>query len=219
MWAVVPVKGFDAPKQRLSAVLSSDERAGLTRAMLSDLLATLQGVNGLAGVLVISGDERVLGLAAKAGVTTLRETLPSDYNAAVAQAARHLADGAAAGMLHLPGDVPFASAVEVESVLAAHGSAPAVTLVPARDGDGTNCLALSPPELLTPAFGPGSCDRHADLARAAGIEPVILDLPGIGLDIDTPGDLVLCCERAGAEETTRFLRENDICGRLPQTPA
>lgn len=219
MWAVVPVKGFDDPKRRLAGVLSPGERAGLTRAMMLDVLAALRAAHGLTGILVISGDDRVRALAREHGAARERETLPSDYNAAVRQAAKRLIAEGAQGLLHLPGDVPFITSREVETVLAAHRAAPAVTLVPARDGDGTNCLALSPPGLLDPAFGIGSFARHRAAALAAGIEPAVLELPGIGLDIDTPGDLVLSCQRAGAEETTRFLRENDICGRLPQTPA
>lgn len=216
MRAVVPVKGFDDPKRRLAGVLNPTERAGLTRVMMLDVLTALRAVYGLDGVLVISGDDRVLALAREHGAACERETLPSDYNTAVRQTARRLLADGDGGLLHLPGDVPFVSAQDVESVLAAHGSAPAATLVPARDGDGTNCLALSPPDLIAPAFGPGSFRRHRSQLLAAGIEPAVLDLPGIGLDIDTPDDLVLSCLWAGAEETMRFLREIDICGRLPQ---
>ena len=34
MWAVVPIKGFDTPKQRLAGVLSPDERSALAEHML-----------------------------------------------------------------------------------------------------------------------------------------------------------------------------------------
>ena len=38
-------------------------------------------------------------------------------------------------------------------------------------------------------FGDNSFFPHLDAARRAGIEPTVLDLPGIALDIDTPEDL------------------------------
>lgn len=216
MWAVVPVKGFDAPKQRLAPLLDPAERAGLTRVMLVDVLTALRAADGLAGILVISADERVLDLAREHGAAAQREALPSDYNAAVGQAAARLVADGADALMHVPGDVPLITAQEVSAVIAAHGKAPAITLVAAHDGDGTNCLVLSPPDLLAPAFGLGSFARHCALARAAGVEPAVLELPGFGLDIDTPGDLGLCCGRAGAEETQRFLRTSGIAERLPQ---
>ena len=89
MWAVVPIKGFDAPKQRLAGVLSPDERSALAEHMLRDVLAAL---TDLAGVVVISGDESVLNAARWAGVRAMRERGPGGYSAAVAQAGAALAE-------------------------------------------------------------------------------------------------------------------------------
>ena len=47
MWAVVPIKGFDAPKQRLAEVLSPEERGALAEHMLSDVLAALSDLEGV----------------------------------------------------------------------------------------------------------------------------------------------------------------------------
>ena len=79
--------------------------------------------------------------------------LSEDHNrgqsAAVGHAAAVLAGEGVEGILTLPGDVPLVTAEEIEAVLdahgGAHGGAPAVSIVPARDGRGSNCIALTPP--------------------------------------------------------------------------
>jgi 2-phospho-L-lactate guanylyltransferase len=91
-------------------------------------------------------------------------------------------------MLTVPGDLPLATPAEIEQVVAGHDR---FTIVPSRDGKGTNALAVSPPDLIRFQFGDASFVPHCAAARALGIEPRILRLPGLGLDIDTPDDLAL----------------------------
>jgi 2-phospho-L-lactate guanylyltransferase len=54
-------------------------------------------------------------------------------------------------------------------------------------------------------FGDDSYFPHLSAARQCGIEPTILRLPGIGLDIDHPVDL-LAFMRAKPRQPTRTLR-------------
>ena len=61
-----------------------------------------------------------------------------------------------------------------------------MAIVPDRHGTGTNALLLAPPDAIAPAFGPGSCARHADRARRAGHEVAVEPLDSLGLDVDTP---------------------------------
>ena len=63
-------------------------------------------------------------------------------------------------------------------------------IVPDRHGTGTNALVLRPPDAIRPAFGEGSCARHVAAAREAGIPFGVEELPSLGLDLDTPADLV-----------------------------
>ncbi|MDP6565873.1 MAG: 2-phospho-L-lactate guanylyltransferase [Alphaproteobacteria bacterium] len=211
MWAVVPIKGFEAPKRRLATILSPAERGRLAAQMMQDVLATL---TGLIGVMVVSGDARVLEMADGLGARAETERWPMGYSTAVRQAAETLASEGVGAMMHVPGDVPLITTDEVAQVAAAHQAAPAVTVVPSRDRDGTNCLALSPPTLLRPAFGADSFERHCALARQAGVEPTVLSLPGFALDIDTPADLRLFCQRAGDGRSLRYLTEAGIVERI-----
>ena len=67
------------------------------------------------------------------------------------------------------------------------GAAQPFALAPARDG-GVNAIALRDPTVFAPRFGV-SAEEMAAAARAAGIEPVVVDDPGLAFDIDRPEDL------------------------------
>ena len=213
MWAVVPIKGFDAPKQRLADVLSPQERGDLAEHMLRDVLAAL---SGLEGVLVISGDEEALNKARWLGARVMSERQPGGYSAAERQAGEVLAGEGVDAMMHVPGDVPMITQDEVAQIANQHPEAPAACVVPSRDHDGTNCLAMWPPDLLQPAFGPDSFNRHCQIARDNGVEPTILDLPGFALDIDTPDDLRLFCAGQHDCGSFQYLQASGIAARIGQ---
>ncbi len=50
-------------------------------------------------------------------------------------------------------------------------------------------MLCAPPFAVPLRFGDDSYFPHLMAARKQGIEPTIVRLPGIGLDIDHPGDL------------------------------
>jgi 2-phospho-L-lactate guanylyltransferase len=108
--------------------------------------------------------------------------------AAEAGIERALARGAQRVLL-VPGDCPALDPAEVEELLDDPAPAPAVTIVPDRHGTGTNALLLTPPGVMAPAFGEGSCARHSAAAEKAGAELTIRHPPSLLLDVDTAGDL------------------------------
>jgi 2-phospho-L-lactate guanylyltransferase len=99
--------------------------------------------------------------------------------------------------------------VEPEDVAALVGATPARGIAIARAVDaGTNAVAMRPPAATETCFGvPGSAARHAELARAAGLDAVLVDRPGTALDLDTPADV----ERFLAER--RPTRTLDVLAR------
>ncbi len=71
----------------------------------------------------------------------------------------------------MPGDVPLITAADVESILARHSR---FTLVPDTEGDGTNCIVSSPPNLIRYRFDGHSFKPHAEAAYGIGITPLIV---------------------------------------------
>ena len=92
-------------------------------------------------------------------------------------------------MLTVPGDIPRVISAEIAALIEAHRPAPSVTIVPAHDERGSNAMLLSPPLIMPLRFGDDSFLPHIASARAHGIEPTIVRLPGIALDIDQPEDV------------------------------
>jgi 2-phospho-L-lactate guanylyltransferase len=185
---VVPVKRFDRAKQRLSGVLDSAARAALAAAMLGDVLEQLSGTAGLTGVLVVTSDTEAAAIAESFGATVLTDAADSGVNDAVAHGVRKLASFGASAAIIAPSDIPFVTTAELSIVLAAFERAPVVIAPAARDG-GTNILGLSPPDVITPAFGPDSFARHCAVAR--DLRPAVIPLEGAGRDIDAPADLAV----------------------------
>ena len=219
MWAVVPVKDLQGAKQRLAAALSPAERRAFYRAMLEDVLGALTAARGLAAIALLTREPEAMRLAAEYGARVIEEPENRGHTAAIAHAAERLEALGAGGMLALPGDVPLVTAQEIEAMLAAHGPAPAMTIAPSHDEFGSNCVACSPPRAVPLRFGDDSFRPHLAAARRAGLEPAVVRLPGLALDIDTPADLAALLARPAATRAHAYLNESGIAARLSRTEA
>jgi 2-phospho-L-lactate/phosphoenolpyruvate guanylyltransferase len=184
--AILPVKSFDAAKQRLAGALGAGSRGALAQAMFSDVLASLRGVPGLDAVAVVTADRAAESAALGEGVHVLRDTERAGQSPAALIGIRYALDRGFDRVLLVPGDTPLIDPDEVAALLE---RAPAVAIVPDRHLTGTNALLLSPPDALEPSFGPDSLARHTSAAKAAGVEYSVERVPTLELDVDTPDDL------------------------------
>jgi 2-phospho-L-lactate guanylyltransferase len=111
-----------------------------------------------------------------------------------------------ARFLTLPGDVPCVTAREIATLCDTLAEVPGAVFVPSRSGLGTNAALLTPPAAMRLTFGEPSFENHLKAARAAGLMPRVLELPGIGLDVDAPDDLPVLLEQGPATRSARVLR-------------
>ena len=188
--AVLPVKRFAAAKQRLAAGIEDERRETLVAAMLDDVLeAIARGAVDRADdrrQRRAAGAQEIVAASGRRGDPRPRRRGPLGGGAGRNRPRR--ADGAECVVL-LPGDCPLLDPRELDRLLTGvPGSY--VAIVPDRHGTGTNALALAPPGAIRPAFGEGSCDRHVAAAREAGVPFAVEELPSLGLDLDTPADVV-----------------------------
>ena len=213
VYAALPVKDLVNAKQRLAALLEPAERRDLAAAMLEDVLDALQAIHELS-LRIVTRDPEVLALAARRGFVCLTEQANRGHTEAVAFAQDEAARLGAPGFLTVPGDVPCVTPTELRALLAAAESGPAVVLVPSRSGFGTNAALLVPPSAMPLKFGEPSFANHLDAARARGLTPRVLTLPGLGLDVDAPEDLRLLLERGATTRAGRLCGARGFAARL-----
>jgi 2-phospho-L-lactate guanylyltransferase len=189
VWAAVPVKTFTGAKQRTASILSAAQREILAATMLEDVLAALAGSVRLAGILVNTVDPVAVDLARRYGARVVSEGALDGHTGAVMGMARVLTAERKGGLLTVPGDIPGVTAAEIDAVVASSRPAPSFTIVPAHDELGSNAVLCAPLFAVPLRFGDDSYFPHLIAARRQGIEPVIVRMPGIGLDMDHPADL------------------------------
>lgn len=189
VWALVPAKPFARAKSRLAGVLDPEGKAALARSMLDHVLTALAASEGIGGVLVVTSGEEAAILARERGAATAREVEGAPLGEIVDAGLADLAARGAAGALVLMSDLPRLTAREVDDLVRMMRDHE-VVIAPDFRGEGTNALGLSPPDRLRTSFGTrGSFERHAAVARAAGLRVGVHRSPGLELDIDAPEDL------------------------------
>lgn len=215
---VLPVKQLGAAKTRQSSILTSAERRGLTRAMLRDVAAAVEG-SSAERVLLISSDPWALRFAARRGWDRLVERTQRSEAESVDAAAAELAAGGVNRALRLPADIPLLRPRDIDQLLSASLTQPGALIVPSRDGTGTNALLRSPPNLFPSRFGPGSFALHLKEAARVGVSAAVVKNPRIALDLDDPADLAEFLKEDAETFTRGFLVALGIPARLPPSSA
>jgi 2-phospho-L-lactate guanylyltransferase len=216
IWALVPIKSLEGAKSRLAGVLTPEQRKTLAKAMLCDVLDTLALVEGLAGILVVTDDAEVMSITEGFGVTAISDPIEKGMNSAIRHGMRWLDAKHGAGVIVVPGDIPFVTPEELNSVLVALRSN-SVVIVPAiRDG-GTNVLGIASTLSMQPSFGQDSFARHVGASLALGSAPKIIELDGAGHDIDVAADLIVDIREGSGSRTRIFIGQFTGVGFSGQT--
>jgi 2-phospho-L-lactate/phosphoenolpyruvate guanylyltransferase len=191
--AVLPVKSFSRAKQRLGASVEDHLRLELARAMVADVLAALERTEAIERTIVVTREREAALAAHGLDAIVLDDVAESGQSEAAALGVAYAATEGFERVLCVPGDCPALDPEELHALLTADQArdahAPTVVIVPDRHGTGTNGLLLSPPEVIAPSFGAGSCERHRQLALARGVTARIERPQSLLLDIDTGADL------------------------------
>ncbi len=236
--AILPVKRFARAKSRLGESVADELRLTLARAMVGDVLCALHECAAIDLTIVVSSESTVTAAAAYLGALVVQDTAEEGQSAAARLGLERALEEGAERALCIPGDCPALDPSELDALLrcdaqqaiaedahpAPTGAHPApaphparaettpeVVVIPDRHGTGTNGLLLSPPDAILPSFGPGSCERHRELARTAGVACRVEHPQSLLLDIDTGADLDALRERL-ASDTVRAPRTRAVLG-------
>ncbi len=206
---LIPVKNLENAKQRLSPVLGHADRVALARTMLQDVLETLRSWSNCPKVAVVTSDPFALDMARQFNFEVIVDRSNRSETDAIEMATRVCQSLGADSTLVIPGDIPLVQATELETILQAAPREGAV-LVPSADGRGTNAVWRLPADLFPLRFGNDSFRPHLTAARATQKPCIVLSLPGIGLDVDTPADLHQLVAAPGETRAQRLARQWDL---------
>src|ERR1700730_10811767 len=179
----------------------------LAHAMVSDVLAAVGNAACIERTIVVTSERAVAREARAQGALVLEDSEQAGQSAAVSIGVERALAERYERVLCIPGDCPALEPGELDRLLHAASDAAEVVIVPDRHGTGTNGLLLTPPDVILPSFGPGSCERHRALAQAAGAGCRLEHPSSLLLDIDSGEDLAALRSRfAGATDSGSHTR-------------
>jgi 2-phospho-L-lactate guanylyltransferase len=186
-------------------------RRALAEAMFSDVVTALRRSRTIERMLIISSDHTAQRIAGGHGADVIEDGR-SGHSEAATIGVRYALEHGAARVLLVPGDCPLLDPSELDELIERPAPPPSALIVPDRHGGGTNALLLSPPDSLTPSFGPDSCARHQRLADEQGATATVVAVPSLVFDVDTAEDLAALRERlagtrGGAAHTRGMLNQ------------
>jgi 2-phospho-L-lactate/phosphoenolpyruvate guanylyltransferase len=212
---LLPIKDLRNAKQRLAPALDAQERFALAQAMFEDTVRAVLGVRRAEKIFVVTNYEPAIQTAAKNGWEILRETEQISESASVDFASRLCAHRGVSGLLRLPLDLPLVQASDIDDLLLTECAAPAVVMLPSRDGTGTNAILRTPPTLFPSHFGPDSFSKHRAEAEKAGATIIVRRNPRLEMDVDDEPDLrALLLHDLAHTATGRWLEQSGIAARF-----
>jgi 2-phospho-L-lactate/phosphoenolpyruvate guanylyltransferase len=203
---LVPVKNLSGAKQRLAAVLDQLARTELAQAMLHDVLTALHDWESRPQVAVVSSDPYAVRLAREYSFDVIPDADNPGETGAIEMATRVCVERGAESTLVIPADIPLIRWWELEEILQKAPTEGSV-LVPAADGRGTNAAFRRPANLFPLRFGNDSFKPHLAAAQNTGKTCIVLELPGIAVDVDNPEDLRELVESVGETRSQRLARQ------------
>jgi len=166
--------------------------------MARDVLEALAQAPAIERTVVVTDETAIAAAAREQGAIVIADAARTGQSEAVALGIECATDRGFGRVLCVPGDCPALDPDELQELLSSPSRRPEVVVVPDRHGTGTNGLVLTPPGVIAPAFGPGSCERHRALAIGAGASLRLEHPPSLLVDVDTGEDLAVLHERLGA---------------------
>ena len=212
---LLPIKDLANAKKRLVGVLTPEERFGLADAMLADAIRAVQGVRRAEKIFMVTNYEPAMRVAKENGWEILREERQISESDSVDGASKTCESRGVTSLLRVPLDLPLVRSADIDELFGLECQAPAVVIVPSRDGTGTNAILRTPPTLFPSHFGSGSFAKHLAEAERAGAQVIVRRNARLEMDVDDEADLRALLEHdLSATETGRWLRKSGVGARF-----
>ena len=183
MHVLIPFKGFESGKSRLSGFLENNERRALCDHLLRHTINLALSVATKKTVHIVTSDSVAASLARESAVNVIPDTT-DDLNSALETARRRLLHEQIERLLILPIDLPFATAGLLGEVALKTAQ---LVIAPDATRRGTNLLLLSGDGLTLPfRFGADSYAAHLAAALSQQLDVISIRDQRLAFDIDKP---------------------------------
>lgn len=179
---IIPIKAFEQAKDRLSGVLTAEQRIRLARATALGVLESVRGIQ----VFVVCNDHDVSDWAKTHGATVVTQS-GVGLNAAVQAGISAAHEYSRVMIVH--SDLPLPG--RLRKLLGATYASNSVTIVPDRHHDGTNVLIIPSGTDFHCHYGAKSFLAHVAEATKLGLAIEVIEDDELAFDIDMPDDLLL----------------------------
>ena len=148
---IIPVKKFSDSKNRLSSVLTLEEKKELVRCMLFDVCDVLIKSSYLNGIAIVTSENEILQYENYDKIIHLRESHNSGVNNAVEIGNQYFMKEGFDATIIIPGDIPLIDN-QVLDKLFGQVKKNQVIITPSRREDGTNLLFRNPPDIIPVSY-------------------------------------------------------------------
>ena len=178
--------------------------------MLEDVLAAAKTSGVFDKTVVATNCKEGFLVADKMGALHFETFVDSGLNSAAKKAANWLSLQGIKTMCLFPADIPLVSESEFQQIAIDHASHQGLTIVPSHDFKGTNCMLLSPPNILPFCFGMNSYAEHIRQGIKLNLSCQSKHFHGIALDIDNPNDLKTLVVATQKTQSISYLKKIKI---------
>lgn len=206
---LIAVGPLATSKSRLFEKSNYQLRETFVLSMLIDMLNAIR-LNFNGAIAIVSPDEKIHKTIKPYEVISIIDE-GNGTNAAIKTALAHEKISNADTVAIFQGDLPQLTGEHVNFVIEniVDLESPSVLIIRNDDG-GTSMLALSPPNIIEPAFGVHSGIKHKEITIQKNILYRELDLKILKRDVDTLEDLELLSSQLGNETHKIFGQMEDF---------
>jgi len=184
---LIAVRPVEDGKSRLACVLPLDKRSILNQRLFDHVCETSLSFLPADRIIIVSRSQALLEQSRARGMQAVMET-GSGLNEALEQGAAVAASKGSGPLLALATDLPGLAYGDLAAMVEASRTAD-IVIAPDHAGRGTNALLMAQPHAIPFRYGPDSLATHISATREAGLAHVLVERPGLALDVDTAEDL------------------------------